>query len=146
MVRKTTRDAPTIGLTLPELVQSRAVRIKKLLWKAAGSDAYLLSRSTYNDQVKYACLGGVVVATGFMAALAGGYAMYTIFAPGDSALVNETHMPTAIMASIFGVIWGLIIFNLELNPTMFMFKLHYCQTMFFYNNNMIQIVSNRAIL
>lgn len=88
-------------------------KIMQLLWQAAGSDAYLLSKSTYNDQVKYACLGGVVVATGFMAALAGGYAMYTIFAPGDSALVDETHMPTAIVAVIFGIIWGLIIFNLD---------------------------------
>lgn len=91
----------------------KAGTIMKLLWKAAGSDAYLLSKSTYNDQVKYACLGGVVVATGFMAALAGGYAMYTIFAPGDSALVNETHTPTALMAVVFGIIWGLIIFNLD---------------------------------
>ncbi len=87
--------------------------LMKLLWKAAGADAYLLSRSTYNDQAKYACLGGVVVATGFMAALAGGYAMYTIFAPGDSALVDETHIPTAGMAVVFGIIWGLIIFNLD---------------------------------
>ena len=88
-------------------------KIMRQLWKAAGSDEYLLSRSTYNDQVKYACLGGVVVATGFMAALAGGYAMYTIFAPGDSALQNDIHIPTTIIACIFGVIWGLIIFNLD---------------------------------
>ncbi|HBC05095.1 MAG TPA: DUF4407 domain-containing protein, partial [Aequorivita sp.] len=66
-------------------------RIMKLLWKAAGSDSYILQRSTYSDQVKYACLGGVVVATGFMAALAGGYAMYTIFEPNGSVLETETH-------------------------------------------------------
>lgn len=85
----------------------------RLLWKAAGSDSYILERSTYSDQVKYACLGGVVVATGFMAALAGGYAMYTIFEPNGSVLENETHWPTAVKAIIFGIIWGLIIYNID---------------------------------
>lgn len=88
-------------------------RIMKLLWKAAGSDSYILERSTYSDQVKYACLGGVVVATGFMAALAGGYAMYTIFEPNGSVLDTETHWPTATKAIVFGIIWGLIIFNID---------------------------------
>ena len=88
-------------------------RIMQLLWKAAGSDGYILRRSTYSDQVKYACLGGIVVATGFMAAIAGGYAIYTIFEPKGSALDGVTHIPTVIMASVFGVIWGLIIFNID---------------------------------
>ncbi|WP_232459758.1 DUF4407 domain-containing protein [Winogradskyella sp. PC-19] len=88
-------------------------KVMQWLWKAAGSDAYILKRSTYNDQVKYACLGGIVVATGFMAALAGGYAVYTIFEPKGSALDDATHIPTALMACIFGVIWGLIIFNID---------------------------------
>lgn len=88
-------------------------KIMQLLWKAAGSDAYILKRSTYNDQVKYACLGGIVTATGFMAALAGGYAMYTIFEPKGSALDDATHIPTAVAACIFGIIWGLIIFNID---------------------------------
>ncbi|MFS4445390.1 DUF4407 domain-containing protein [Maribacter sp. 2307UL18-2] len=88
-------------------------RVMRLLWKAAGSDGYILKRSTYSDQVKYACLGGIVVATGFMAAVAGGYAIYTIFEPKGSALDGGTHTQTAIMATIFGVIWGLIIFNID---------------------------------
>ncbi|MGJ8737822.1 DUF4407 domain-containing protein [Zobellia laminariae] len=87
--------------------------IMRSLWKAAGSDGYILKRSTYSDQVKYACLGGIVVATGFMAAVAGGYAIYTIFEPKGSALDGGTHTPTAIMASMFGIIWGLIIFNID---------------------------------
>ncbi|TLF45045.1 DUF4407 domain-containing protein [Maribacter aurantiacus] len=85
----------------------------RMLWKAAGADGYILKKSTYSDQVKYACLGGIVVATGFMAALAGGYAIYTIFEPKGSALDGGTHTQTAIMASIFGIIWGLIIFNID---------------------------------
>ena len=87
--------------------------IMRLLWKAAGSDGYILKRSTYSDQVKYACLGGIVVATGFMAAVAGGYAIYTIFEPKGSALDGGTDTTTAIMASAFGIIWGLIIFNID---------------------------------
>ncbi len=88
-------------------------KIMQVLWKAAGSDGYILRRSTYSDQVKYACLGGIVVATGFMAAIAGGYAIYTIFEPKGSALDGATHVPTALMACVFGVIWGLIIFNID---------------------------------
>ncbi|WP_394973741.1 DUF4407 domain-containing protein [uncultured Croceitalea sp.] len=88
-------------------------KIMQWLWKAAGSDGYILKRSTYSDQVKYACLGGIVVATGFMAALAGGYAIYTIFEPKGSALDGGAHIPTVIMSCVFGVIWGLIIFNID---------------------------------
>ena len=84
-------------------------------WKAAGGDSYILERSTYSDQVKYMCLGGIIVATGLMAALAGGYAFYTIFAPkGDSAIDPDAiSWSTAIFSSIFGVFWGLMIFNLD---------------------------------
>ena len=53
--------------------------LMRQFWKAAGADRYLLERSTYSDQIKYFCLGGIVVATGVLAGLAGGYAIYTIF-------------------------------------------------------------------
>lgn len=101
-------------------------RLMRLFWKAAGADRYILERSTYSDQIKYTCMGGIVVATGVMAAIAGGYGFYTIFEPKGSAIdtikttadiVNinykSTDIPTAIKASIFGLIWGLIIFNID---------------------------------
>ncbi len=126
-------------------------RLMQLFWKAAGADKYILERSTYSDQIKYTCMGGIVVATGVMAALAGGYAFYTIFEPKGSALdsivlkdhavqwsdtlsmkVNEIkefkqqylssvdgekssyiHYPTVLISLIFGLIWGLIIFNID---------------------------------
>ena len=104
----------------------KASRLMRLFWKAAGADRYILERSTYSDQIKYTCMGGIVVATGVMAAIAGGYAFYTIFEPKGSAIdtikttadiVNanfkSTDIPTAIKASIFGIIWGLIIFNID---------------------------------
>jgi hypothetical protein len=92
-------------------------KLMRLLWSCAGADPYILDRSTYTDHVKYACLGGIVFATGFMAAMAGGYAFYIIFEPRgeaiSTALDGATHLPTSIMATIFGIIWGLIIFNID---------------------------------
>jgi hypothetical protein len=83
------------------------------LWKCAGGDRYLLERATYSDQIKYMCLGGIVFATGAMAGLAGGYAFHTIFEPRGSAIENPVHYPTIFLALIFGIIWGLMIYNID---------------------------------
>lgn len=91
----------------------KAGTIMRFFWKAAGGDRYILDRATYSDQVKYMCLGGIVFATGAMAGLAGGYAFYTIFSPKGSALDEVFDYPTMIKASIFGLIWGLMIFNID---------------------------------
>lgn len=88
-------------------------KVIKFLWASAGGDEYILERSTYSDQVKYACLGGIVFATGLMAGLSGGYAFYTIFEPRGNVLENPIHIPTVFMALVFGVVWGLMIFNLD---------------------------------
>jgi hypothetical protein len=104
----------------------------KLFWKAAGGDQFILSQSTYSDQIKYFCLGGIVVATAIMAGLSGGYAFYTIFKPkaanvtelwektgGTEGLNNlqgfteTTDIQTTIIALVFGLIWGLIIYNID---------------------------------
>jgi hypothetical protein len=102
--------------------------LMRQFWKAAGADRYLLERSTYSDQIKYFCLGGIVVATGVLAGLAGGYAIYTIFEPKGDALdgmltasglkspagaKDAIHPPTFCIALIFGTIWGLIIYNID---------------------------------
>lgn len=103
----------------------KASRIMRIFWKAAGGDRYLLERATYSDQIKYMCLGGIVVATGVMAALAGGYAFYTIFAPKSVDVLDKiktvapnpdyipTDIPTMLLSMVFGFIWGLIIFNID---------------------------------
>ena len=57
----------------------KSTPLMRLLWSASGGDRYILERATYSDQIKYMCLGGIIVATGLMAALAGGYSFYTIF-------------------------------------------------------------------
>ena len=91
----------------------KAGAVMRFLWKAAGGDRYILERATYSDQIKYMCLGGIVFATGAMAGLAGGYAFYTIFSPKGSALDDNIHYPTAALSFVFGIIWGLMIFNID---------------------------------
>jgi len=89
-------------------------RMMCFFWKASGGDRYILERSTYSDQVKYMCLGGIIVATGLMAALAGGYAFYTIFEPRGSAIeANTLSWSTSLLSVVFGAFWGLMIFNLD---------------------------------
>ena len=87
--------------------------IVRQLWKAAGADERILMMCTYSDHVKYACLGGIVVATGMMAALAGGYAFYTVFQPKGSAMEESFDTTTLILSGVFGFLWGLMIFNLD---------------------------------
>lgn len=86
----------------------------RLLWSCAGADKRILSDCTYYDHVKFACLGGIVLATGIMAALAGGYAFFTIFQPKGSAIDEKSiDALTVILSLTFGLFWGLIIFNLD---------------------------------
>lgn len=100
-------------------------KIMRFLWQCAGGDRYLLERATYSDQIKYMCLGGIVFATGAMAGLAGGYAFYTIFSPKTDNVLNKANtvasnidfipndISTIVMSVVFGIIWGLIIFNID---------------------------------
>jgi len=87
--------------------------VMRLFWTAAGGDRFILERATYADQIKYMCLGGIIVATGVMAGIAGGYAFYTIFEPRGSALDQQFHLTTSILSMVFGTIWGLMIFNID---------------------------------
>jgi len=87
--------------------------IMRFLWQCAGGDRYLLERATYSDQVKYMCLGGIVFATGALAGIAGGYAFYTIFEPRGSAIDNPIDLQTIFIALFFGIVWGLMIFNID---------------------------------
>lgn len=87
--------------------------LMRLLWSASGGDRFILERATYSDQIKYMCLGGIIVATGLMAALAGGYAFYTIFEPRGSAIESQFSWTTTIISIFFGCFWGLMIFNLD---------------------------------
>ena len=87
--------------------------LMRQFWKACGADPFLLRQSTYSDQIKYFCLGGIVVATGVMAGLAGGYAIYTVFSPKGEEVQDFIHFPTLLASISFGIVWGLIIFNID---------------------------------
>ena len=66
----------------------------------SGADPDLLNKSPKSEQIKFAGVGGTVFFTAIMAFIASAYALYTVF---DS-------IPAAVF---FGLIWGLLIFNLD---------------------------------
>jgi hypothetical protein len=80
--------------------------VTKFLWWCAGADKEILKYSSYSDHVKYAGIGGVVLATGFLAAISMGFAMHTIF--GDDK-GNGNWLVTIPIA----LAWSLIVFNLD---------------------------------
>jgi hypothetical protein len=65
--------------------------------------------------VKYAGIGGIVLCTGLLAGVSGGYAFSTIFGPKGNA--NDYSAAASIGLTIatlsFAIVWGLIIFNLD---------------------------------
>jgi hypothetical protein len=65
----------------------------------SGADSTLLEKCP-TETSKYAGMGATIFFTGVFAALASAYALYTVF---DSI----------VAAAIFGLIWGVIIFNLD---------------------------------
>lgn len=92
--------------------------ITRFLWWCAGADEFFLRKSPYQDRVKYAGIGGIVLATGFLAGVAGAVAFDTMFGP--KILAGEQIEKLSIWEEnfwifnlLFGIIWGLIIFNLD---------------------------------
>jgi hypothetical protein len=90
-------------------------RITRFLWWCAGADEYFLRKSPKQDRVKYAGIGGIVLCTGLLAAVSGAFAFNTIFGPKgdaiDESLISSTGHVLGVF--IFGIVWGLIIFNLD---------------------------------
>jgi hypothetical protein len=78
----------------------------KFLWWCAGADEEILKYSSYSDHVKYAGIGGVVLATGFLAAISMGFAMHTVFSDDKG---NGNWLITVPIA----IAWALIVFNLD---------------------------------
>jgi hypothetical protein len=86
----------------------------KFLWNCAGADVELLDKHCPPaDHSKYAGLGGIVLATGVIAALSAGYAFYTIFSPKGDAIDNTIFIGSIIGSIFGGLLWGLMIFNLD---------------------------------
>ncbi len=74
--------------------------IKEFFWMCSGADTDLLQESPKSEQIKYAGIGGTVFFTAIMALVSSAYALYTVF-------------DNVYMALLFGLIWGLLIFNLD---------------------------------
>lgn len=74
--------------------------LKNFFWMCSGADPDLLNDSPKSEQIKYAGIGGTIFFTAIMAFISGSYALYTVF----------DNIYTAIA---FGLIWGLLIFNLD---------------------------------
>jgi len=89
-------------------------KFTKFLWDCAGADIDLLeNHCPPADHAKYSGLGGIVLATGLLATLSGGYAFYTIFSPKGDAISDTIHFGPVLLSILGGIIWGLIIFNLD---------------------------------
>ena len=74
-------------------------QLKLFFWQCAGTNKSILSNCP-SESSKYVGIGATIFFTGIFAALAGGYALFTVF---DSYWV----------AALFGLLWGLMIFNLD---------------------------------
>ncbi|RDK88900.1 DUF4407 domain-containing protein [Marinirhabdus gelatinilytica] len=66
----------------------------------SGADTDILENCSSGENTKYAGIGATVFFTAIMATIAGSYALFTVF-------------DNVFMAVFFGLIWGLLIFNLD---------------------------------
>lgn len=74
-------------------------RLKEFFWQCAGAQQTLLNNCP-SESSKYVGIGATILFTGIFAALAGGYALYTVF-------------DLYWIAALGGLLWGLMIFNLD---------------------------------
>ena len=74
--------------------------IQRFFLLCSGSDTEILNDCSPGERTKFAGIGATVFFTAVMAFLAGGYALYTVF---DNVFI----------ALFFGLLWGLLIFNLD---------------------------------
>ncbi|WP_411767279.1 DUF4407 domain-containing protein [Winogradskyella sp. A3E31] len=74
--------------------------LKQFFIICSGADTDILKECSVGEQNKYAGIGATVFFTAVMATIAASYALYTVFDNLFSAI-------------FFGLIWGLLIFNLD---------------------------------
>ena len=77
--------------------------VQRFFLTCSGSDKSILYQCP-TEWNKYSGIGATIFFTGLLASLSGGYALYTIFRGDENALVY---------AGIFGLVWGLVILNLD---------------------------------
>jgi hypothetical protein len=74
--------------------------LKQFFILCSGADTDILNDCSIGEQNKYAGIGATVFFTAIMATIAASYALFTVF-------------DTLYTAIFFGLIWGLLIFNLD---------------------------------
>ncbi len=74
--------------------------LKQFFWMCSGADIDILQNSSKAEQIKFAGIGGTVFFTAVMAFIASSYALFTVF-------------DNYFAAIFFGLVWGLLIFNLD---------------------------------
>jgi hypothetical protein len=72
----------------------------QFFWWCSGANTDILRECPNSEQNKYVGIGATVFFTGVLATLSGGYALFSVF--------NSVYPAIA-----FGIIWGLVIFNLD---------------------------------
>jgi hypothetical protein len=80
--------------------QKTIIMLKQFFILCSGADSNILKSCSNGEQNKYAGIGATVFFTALMAAIASSYALFTVF----------DNLYTAIS---FGLVWGLLIFNLD---------------------------------
>jgi hypothetical protein len=78
--------------------------ITNFLIFCSGSDRGLIDQCPNSERNKFASIGATVFLTGLLAAISSGYALYTIFRGEEYAIIS---------AIFFGLLWSLVIFNLD---------------------------------
>lgn len=82
-------------------IKQRRISIEKFFWFCSGVNIEILSREDCEtEHSKYSSIGAAVFLTAVMAFLSGSYALYTVFR-------------NIFPAAGFGVLWSIIIFNLD---------------------------------
>ncbi len=87
-------------LTLQIHQSNHHIMLQSFFILCSGADTTILKTCSAGEQNKYAGIGATVFFTAIMAFIASSYALYTVF-------------DNAFTAIFFGLIWGLLIFNLD---------------------------------
>lgn len=78
-------------------------KINDFFWFCSGAHAETLKKYP-TEHNKFVGIGATIFFTALFASLSGGYAMYFVFAGSDTAV---------FFAVLFGLLWGLAIFNMD---------------------------------
>lgn len=72
----------------------------QFFWFCSGANTDILRECPHSEQNKYVGIGATVFFTGLLASISGGYALFTVF-------------KSVYPAIAFGMIWGMVIFNID---------------------------------